>query len=246
MGKVLSPIVTYLLVILFITIPDFSVSYEWELGIAVYIFVLLWLAKGFYERNTDVNCKIQIPVFSLAIVILIVWLKMYLGSSLIDLTPTQSGYPTALDEVRKSNGLLIAKMPSWTFLIIFPILEELTYREILIGQFKNRISTVLLVLLSSLSFAVAHVPAEYLLSFSFVNMKSTIIIYFFSGLVSSVIYLRFGLLASIFAHCYQNTLIYLLKDREAVLYFMGLSLLVVFVELIYRFGKLVRRKIFVG
>ena len=75
-------------------------------------------------------------------------------------------------------------------------------------------------------------------------MKSTAVIYFFSGLVSSLVYLKFGLLASIFVHCYYNTFIYLAKDKEAILYFIGLSLLIIFVELIYRFGKLLGRKIF--
>ena len=111
MGKILSPIITYFLVILLITIPDLSVSYEWELGITVYVFISLWLIRKFRLKHDVLSWNKIIPTFSISIVMLIVWLEVCLSTYLIEFITAGSEHLTAFDDVRKSNGALVTKLP---------------------------------------------------------------------------------------------------------------------------------------
>ncbi|WP_445012646.1 lysostaphin resistance A-like protein [Aquimarina mycalae] len=95
-------------------------------------------------------------------------------------------------------------------LIWVPVLEELLFRGIILRVLlKKKINITISVLTSSLLFALIH--------FNYMSIDyTTILAAFVSGFLMSVVYLKHGLLYSIFFHICGNTIWFILnQNRES-------------------------------
>jgi membrane protease YdiL (CAAX protease family) len=104
-----------------------------------------------------------------------------------------------------SQGLLIADFAAIVFL--GPILEELTYRGVLFSLLDKNLGRKPAVFLSSVSFALMHLPMRWWFSRSY-ELEYTVE-YFISGLILCLIFLRYGnILAPILAHMANNAFMF--------------------------------------
>lgn len=180
---------------------DFNNEYATLFDIVFYIPFIIYIGFAFFGKRNKLDKGVNLHKDIFLILILAISFRI-IENPITYFKFIETGKEITLP--KNGNSSFISTFLFFlNFVIVVPIVEEFFFRKINLSFFSG--NKIFAILYCSLLFSVYH------LDFNNISFTPKLFLIFLSGIICSVIYLKYGLLYSIFFHSFYNLTLMLLK-----------------------------------